>query len=218
MSQVICRFRGLALFTPRPKCNMATITGILLSVPGWVPPHTTEQSSALCCSWLKLLNSHFHILHMHAKANASIIPYVAHSLYGLFRFLCIYFYGKTRNYFFSAQPCCMGISLDDLPAVCLIAILQVGDENPIITDRQRRFIYLGTLRMSCHWAGTLHGSFSTFQPPLFTTSIPHTTVFMLKSKNKEWTQGRSQTGICVTDCKFSSATWVLPHRAMLYLK
>lgn len=74
------------------------------------------------------------------------------------------------------------------------------------------------VRVSCHWAGILHGSLSAFQSPLFTTSIPHTTVFMLKSKNRGGrAQGRSQkTDISVTDCKFSSATWVLPHWGMLY--
>lgn len=53
---------------------------------------------------------------MQAKANVGIILYVAHSLYGLFRYVCFYSYGKTGDYSFSGQLCYMKIYLDDLPA------------------------------------------------------------------------------------------------------
>ena len=52
MSLAICPSLGPGLFTSRTKCNMATITGTLLSVPGWLSlSHTRTHARTHTHHW-----------------------------------------------------------------------------------------------------------------------------------------------------------------------
>lgn len=87
----------------------ATWLGILLSLPGRLShTHTTWQSSALCCSWLKVLNQAYigcGQLKQHLIYSPQTVWFVL--------FLCI-FITNTGLYSFHALSWCIKISLDDL--------------------------------------------------------------------------------------------------------
>lgn len=58
MSRAICSLLGLGLFPLRSECNMATITCIPLSVPGWLS-HTSLGSFQLGAGSCKVLNQDY---------------------------------------------------------------------------------------------------------------------------------------------------------------